>query len=163
MLFLPRGARKKGCLVLGLFSRTKRQPQDVAPPVQPEPVASVEPESVARKSNAGRPAKSAPRKRVSLSLEPQEFEKWQQAAGEQPVSTWARAQVQESLESESRPAAKGGADYRALRADLARVGSNLNQLMRAVNSGQVVANDELIQVMNALLVELQKTRQALRS
>lgn len=146
---------------MGLFSWAKKEPQEPAPEVQATSVEVVEPEPVARKSNAGRPAKSAPRKRVSLSLEPDVFEKWQQAAGEQPVSTWARQQVQASLESESRPAVKGEADYRAFRADLARVGSNFNQLMRAVNSEQVVSSEELKQATEELAKQLYGIRRDL--
>lgn len=65
--------------------------------------------------------------------------------------------------ADSKSANNKGADHRWVCADLARAGSNLNQLMRAVNSEQIVANDELMQMLNALLAELQKTRQALRS
>nr|WP_255256094.1 plasmid mobilization relaxosome protein MobC [Arthrobacter sp.] len=45
-----------------------------------------------------------------------------------------------------------------LRADLGRVGSNLNQLVRAVNSGQTVPSTELLAAVQATREELARVR-----
>lgn len=105
----------------------------------------------------GRPTVEHPRtKRVSLSLSDQEHETLVAAAGGRQVSVWARERLLESLNTDPTPGA--GAEVARLRADLGRVGSNLNQLMRAVNSGQTVPSAELLDAVQATREELARVR-----
>lgn len=105
----------------------------------------------------GRPTVEHPRtKRVSLSLSDQEHETLVAAAGGRRVSVWARERLLESLATEPTPGA--GAEVARLRADLGRVGSNLNQLVRAVNSGQTVPSVELLDAVQATREELARVR-----
>ena len=109
----------------------------------------------------GRPPAERPRtKRVSLSLSDQEHETLVAAAGGRRVSVWARERLLESLATDPTPGA--GAEVARLRADLGRVGSNLNQLMRAVNSGQTVPSAELLDAVQATREELARVRGELR-
>lgn len=131
-------------------------PEPEAP--QTEPVAPVYPPRP-----VGRPGKEAPRRRVSISVDPEVHARWAEAADGAPVARWARRVLDEHLEdqdADSSTAASGG-EVRRLRADLGRVGSNLNQLMRAVNQGQVVASDELLEAVEATRVELGRVREVL--
>ena len=56
------------------------------------------------------------------------------------------------------PKPGNGAEVAKLRADLGRVGSNLNQLVRAVNSGQTPASAELLEAVQATREELARVR-----
>jgi len=105
----------------------------------------------------GRPTVENPRtKRVSLSLSDQEHEALVAAAEGRRVSVWARERLLESLESELVVGA--GIEVAKLRADLGRVGSNLNQLVRAVNSGHTPGSDELLEAVQATREELARVR-----
>lgn len=105
----------------------------------------------------GRPPAEHPRtKRVSLSLSDQEHETLVAAAGGRQVSVWARERLLESLDTDLTPGT--GAEVARLRADLGRVGSNLNQLVRAVNSGQTVSSAELLDAVEATREELARVR-----
>lgn len=105
----------------------------------------------------GRPTVDNPRiKRVSLSLSDQEHETLVAAAGGRRVSVWARERLLESLTTD--PAPVVGVEMARLRADLGRVGSNLNQLVRAVNSGQTVPSAELLEAVQATREELVRVR-----
>lgn len=106
---------------------------------------------------SGRPMVEHPRtKRVSLSLSDQEHETLVAAAGGRRVSVWARERLLESLATD--PAPGTGVEVARLRADLGRVGSNLNQLVRAVNSGQTVPSAELLAAVEATREELVRVR-----
>jgi len=96
-------------------------------------------------ANGGWPVAVEPRTcRVSMSLTDAEHDAWTAAAGGQRLSVWARERVQDQPEaSEAQELAK-------IRTDLARVGSNLNQLMRAVNQSQVVPAPQLYEAVDAL-------------
>lgn len=105
----------------------------------------------------GRPTVENPRtKRVSLSLSDHEHEALVAAAGGRRVSVWARERLLESLAAG--PAQGAGVEVARLRADLGRVGSNLNQLVRAVNSGQTVPSTELLDAVQATREELARVR-----
>ena len=105
----------------------------------------------------GRPTVEHPRtKRVSLSLSDQEHETLVAAAGGRRVSVWARERLLESLTTDPAPGA--GVEVARLRADLGRVGSNLNQLVRAMNSGQTVPSAELLDAVHATREELARVR-----
>ena len=105
----------------------------------------------------GRPTVEHPRtKRVSLSLSDHEYETLTAASGDERVSAWARERLLESLATGPTPGA--GAEVARLRADLGRVGSNLNQLVRAVNSGQTVPSAELLDAVQATREELARLR-----
>ncbi len=160
---------------LGLFSRRSKQPgtvpsgsgnrweelleeQPLTPPT-PEPTA-VEP-APRTQGAGGRPVAVEPRtRRVSMSLTEAEHRAWTEAAGGQRVSVWARDRVQEQLDADS-PRTGEVQELARIRADLARVGSNLNQLMRAVNQGQVVPTPQLQEAVQALAQELGALRRAL--
>lgn len=158
---------------MGWFSRRLKQPGSVpesgnrARPVLADLVpeqSSAPPPGKAGgggPARGGRPVAEQPRtRRVSMSLTEAEHTAWTVAAEGARLSVWAREQVQHRLATES-PGAGQGQELGRLRADLARVGSNLNQLMRAVNQGQVIATPELVEAVDALRVELAEVRKAL--
>lgn len=160
---------------LGLFSRRSKQlgtvplgsgnrweelleEQPLTPPT-PEPTAA-EP-APRRRGAGGRPVAVEPRtRRVSMSLTEAEHRAWTEAAGGQRVSVWARERVQEQLDADT-PGAGEVQELARIRADLARVGSNLNQLMRAVNQGQVVPTPQLYEAVDALASQLGAVRRRL--
>lgn len=105
----------------------------------------------------GRPPAEHPRtKRVSLSLSDQEHEALVAAAGGRRVSVWAREILLDGLDTSEVIHMPG--EVARLRADLGRVGSNLNQLVRAVNSGQTVPSAELLEAVQATREELARVR-----
>ena len=107
----------------------------------------------------GRPTVENPRtKRVSLSLSDQEHEALVAAAGDRSVSAWARGEILARLESSDSNHIDTGNEIAKLRADLGRVGSNLNQLVRAVNSGQTPSSAELLEAVQATREELARVR-----
>ena len=162
---------------MALFSRKKKPA--TAPrsnpfvtdrdPVSPEPTpAPVESESspeqpeVLAPRPAGRPEAVSPRsKRVSMSLTEAEHQAWVSAAKGQPLSTWARHQVQVQQEAGAVPDGVGSSELQRLRADLGRVGSNLNQLTRGMHQGQIVSSDELAAVLGEVSAQLAEVRRAL--
>ena len=91
-----------------------------------------------------------------MSLTEEEHAAWIAAAGGRGLSSWAREQVTAQLEQGQSPG--GSAEVAKLRADLGRVGSNLNQLMRAVNSGQAPGSQELLDAVQATREELARVR-----
>ncbi len=162
-------------ILLGLFSRRSKQPGTV-PPVagnrweellEEQPLTSPTPEPTdagptpRTQGAGGRPVAVEPRtRRVSMSLTEAEHRAWTQAAGGQRLSVWARERVQEQLEA-STPRVGEVQELARIRADLARVGSNLNQLMRAVNQGQVVPTPQLYEAVEALASQLGAVRREL--
>lgn len=162
-------------VLLGLFSRRSTSP-DAVPPVagnrweellEEQPLTSPAPEPTAAEPSprmggaGGRPVAVEPRtRRVSMSLTEAEHRAWTQAAGGQRVSVWARERVQEQLDA-STPRVGEVQELARIRADLARVGSNLNQLMRAVNQGQVVPTPQLHEAVEALASQLGAVRREL--
>lgn len=156
---------------MALFSRKKTPPAS-----QPNPfVRTPEQEAARREREAaqaaaaeaarvvyeprkgGRPTVENPRtKRVSLSLSDQEHEALVAAAGGRRVSVWAREVLLEKLDTSEASHILG--EVARLRADLGRVGSNLNQLVRAVNSGQTVPSAELLDAVQATREELARVR-----
>lgn len=161
--------------LLGLFSRRSTSPGTVPLVVgnrweellEGQPLASPDPEPTAAEpaprtqGASGRPVAVEPRtRRVSMSLTEAEHRAWAEAAGGQRVSVWARERVQEQLDAES-PGAGEVQELARIRADLARVGSNLNQLMRAVNQGQVVPTPQLYEAVDALASQLGVVRRQL--
>lgn len=160
---------------MGLFSRRSTTPDPVPPVtgnrwealVQDECVQRSEDEPASSRSAGtrvpagGRPMAVAPRTwRVSMSLTEAEHQAWAEAAGGQRLSVWARERVQEQLEADT-PWASEAQEWAKIRADLARVGSNLNQLMRAVNQGQIVPVPQLHEAVDALAKELGAVRRML--
>lgn len=157
---------------MGLFSRKKtpapERPRNPFVPTPEQEAARREREAaqaaaaeaarvVYEPRKGGRPTVEHPRtKRVSLSLSDQEHEALTAAAGDERVSAWARERLIESLAKD--PAPGVGAEVARLRADLGRVGSNLNQLVRAVNSGQTVPSAELLEAVQATREELARVR-----
>lgn len=95
-----------------------------------------------------------------MSLTEVEYQAWTVAAEGNRLSVWARERVQEQLEADT-PRAGEAQELAKIRADLARVGSNLNQLMRAVNQGQVVPTPQLYEAVDALAQELGAVRRVL--
>lgn len=110
----------------------------------------------------GRPTVENPRtRRVSMSLTEDEHAAWTAAAQGRGLSAWAREQVTEQLEAEQPQVGQprgNGAEVARLRADLGRVGSNLNQLVRAVNSGHAPTSSELLEAVQATREELARVR-----
>lgn len=105
----------------------------------------------------GRPTVENPRtRRVSMSLTEEEHAAWTAAAQGRGLSAWAREQVTAQLEAEQPQG--NGAEVAKLRADLGRVGSNLNQLVRAVNSGHAPNGTELLEAVQATREELARVR-----
>ena len=105
----------------------------------------------------GRPTVENPRtRRVSMSLTEEEHAAWRAAADGRGLSAWAREQVAAQLEQDQPRG--NGAEVAKLRADLGRVGSNLNQLVRAVNSGHAPSSAELLEAVQATREELARVR-----
>jgi hypothetical protein len=157
--------------VMALFSRKKTPPASPPNPFVRTPeqeaarrereaaeAAAVEAARVVYEPRkGGRPTVENPRtKRVSLSLSDEEHETLVAAAEGRRVSVWARERLLESLAKD--PTSGSGAEVARLRADLGRVGSNLNQLVRAVNSGQTVPSAELLDAVQATREELARVR-----
>lgn len=120
----------------------------------------------ARRGPGGRPVAENPRvKRVSMSLTEAEHAAWKAAAGDQPLSAWAREKVRFQVEADEEgpdgPDGSVAAEIRRLRGDLARVGSNLNQLARGMNQGQIVSADELTHVLSEVSSQLANLRKEL--
>lgn len=162
-------------VLLGLFSRRSTSPGTVPPVVgnrweellEEQPPASPAPEPTdaepapRTQSAGGRPVAVEPRtRRVSMSLTEAEHRAWTEAAGGQRLSVWARERVQEQLDADT-PGVGEVQELARIRADLARVGSNLNQLMRAVNQGQVVPTPQLHEAVDALASQLGAVRRRL--
>lgn len=160
---------------LGLFSRGSKQPGTVPSGVgnrweellEEQPLTSPTSEPTAAEpaprtqGAGGRPVAVAPRtRRVSMSLTEAEHRAWTEAAGGQRLSVWARERVQEQLDADT-PGVGEVQELARIRADLARVGSNLNQLMRAVNQGQVVPTPQLHEAVDALASQLGAVRRQL--
>lgn len=160
---------------LGLFSRRSKQPGTLPPvagnrweelleeqpltPSAPEPVAAET--ALSPRGAGGRPVAVEPRtRRVSMSLTEAEHRAWTEAAGGQRLSVWSRERVQEQLDTDT-PGTGEVQELARIRADLARVGSNLNQLMRAVNRGQVVPTPQLHEAVDALASRLGAVRRTL--
>ncbi|MBB2997504.1 plasmid mobilization relaxosome protein MobC [Paeniglutamicibacter cryotolerans] len=152
---------------MALFSRQK--PAPVAPvnpwvlagaaaKAQRETEASLAAGSpVFEPRKGGRPTVEHPRtRRVSMSLTEEEHESWTVAAAGRSLSAWAREQVAAQLE-QGQPQ-NNGSEVARLRADLGRVGSNLNQLVRAVNSGHTPGSAELLEAVQAAREELARVR-----
>ena len=99
-----------------------------------------------------------------MSLTEDEHAAWTAAAEGRGLSAWAREQVTAQLEAEQPQTGKhqgNGAEVAKLRADLGRVGSNLNQLVRAVNSGHAPTSTELLEAVQATREELARVRSEL--
>lgn len=160
---------------MDLFSRRSKQSDTAPPPTgnrwtellnaqstePPVPGSTVSEAESSAQVRGGRPVAVAPRtRRVSMSLTEAEYQAWTAAANSERLSVWARERVQEQLETET-PRAGAAQELAKTRADLARVGSNLNQLIRAVNQGQVVATPQLYEAVDALAKELGAVRKML--
>lgn len=161
---------------MALFSRRKTPPASPRNPfvVAPEQVAAKQEREAAEAAaieaarpffeprKGGRPTAVNPRtRRVSMSLTEEEHAAWTAAAGERGLSVWAREQVTAQLESGEPQAGQSqgsGGEVAKLRADLGRVGSNLNQLVRAVNSGHTPSSPELLEAVQATRAELARVR-----
>lgn len=150
---------------MALFSRKKTAP---VAPVSPWVLAgqklseqrereAAEAAAVFESRKGGRPTVANPRtRRVSMSLTEEEHAVWTAAADGRGLSAWAREQVAAQLEAEHPRG--NGAEVAKLRADLGRVGSNLNQLVRAVNSGHAPFSAELLEAVQATREELARVR-----
>ena len=162
-------------VLLGLFSRRSTSPGAVPsgsgnrweelleeqPLTPPDPEATDTKPAPRMRGAGGRPVAVEPRtRRVSMSLTEAEHRAWTQAAGGQRVSVWARERVQEQLDAGA-PGVGEVQELASIRADLARVGSNLNQLMRAVNQGQVVPTPQLYEAVEVLASQLGVVRRQL--
>ena len=153
---------------MALFSRRKTPPpsprnpfvttpEQVAEQREREAAAAAAARPVFEPRKGGRPTVENPRtRRVSMSLTEEEHAAWTAAAEGRGLSAWAREQVTAQLEQEQPRG--NGAEVAKLRADLGRVGSNLNQLVRAVNSGQTPPSAELLQAVQATREELARVR-----
>lgn len=131
------------------------------PPPPPPSAAQVEPARAALpKRPGGRPVAAQPRvKRISVSLTEQEHQRWLASAGARAPATWAREMVNAQLEDGGRES--DAAEVAKLRADLGRVGSNLNQIMRAINQGLIPEIPGLKEAVVATRAELAKVRERL--
>lgn len=113
--------------------------------VAPEPFdAGLESPGASPRGRAGRPSRGDDKRthRVGLSLSDREFEEWSVTAqldGYSSIARWVRDRVQGTLNQRALHqlgAVKGMSDAARLRGDLAKVGSNLNQVARALNAAE---------------------------
>lgn len=128
---------------------------------------------MAKESRAGRPSKSAEQKRsyrVNLSLTADEHLIWIAAAEGGQLSAWARevvnAHVQTSIDD--RMGRGGWADEIAgVRAELRKIGTNINQIARAMNveatGGPAVEREAVALMLASAADEMKKTREALQN
>ncbi|MGP5387989.1 MULTISPECIES: plasmid mobilization relaxosome protein MobC [Brachybacterium] len=93
------------------------------------------------RKSAGRPARGDAKRthRVGISLSADELEAWQhlaQTSGRGSVARWARERVTSSISLHELGHSDVGGEVAGLRADLGRVGNNLNQIARALNTAE---------------------------
>ncbi|MDN5821505.1 MAG: MobC family plasmid mobilization relaxosome protein, partial [Brachybacterium sp.] len=77
--------------------------------------------------------------RVGISLSADELEAWQHLAetdGSGSVARWARERVMSAIALRELGHSDVGGEVAELRADLGRVGNNLNQIARALNTAE---------------------------
>ena len=138
-------------------------PWAVTAVVPTTPTSETEPPpQTGQPAGPGRPRTEVPRRvRVPLALTAAEREQWQAAAaaaGMKQVARWAREVVSASLRSEStdRPAS----EVAAVRRELVRIGTNLNQIARAVNTanraGAAPDVDQVAQELAAMRADLER-------
>lgn len=155
---------------MALFSRKKPAPSPTVSPwvlageavkakreAEAADAAAARPVFEPRK--AGRPTAVNPRtRRVSMSLTEDEHVALSAAAGDRSVSAWARGKILAQLDTSDASHTGAAGEIAKLRADLGRVGSNLNQLVRAVNSGHAPSSSELLEAVQATREELARVR-----
>ncbi|MGP5641566.1 plasmid mobilization relaxosome protein MobC [Brachybacterium tyrofermentans] len=93
------------------------------------------------RKSAGRPARGDAKRthRVGISLSADELEVWHhlaQTSGRGSVARWARERVMSSIALQELGHSDVGGEVAGLRADLGRVGNNLNQIARALNTAE---------------------------
>lgn len=126
-----------------------------------------QPASATRKG-AGRPAMGDAKRthRVGISLSADELEAWRhlaEADGRGSVARWARERVMSSLALRELGHSELGGEVAGLRADLGRVGNNLNQIARALNVAERggpegPSSAELLSAIEATRAELAEIR-----
>src|SRR5699024_9175546 len=138
------------------FVSSKPTPAQVAPdPVSEQP-------EVLQPRPAGRPVATSPRyKRVSMSLTEAELQAWSATAVDQALSALARLSANTQSETDSAADGVGGSEIQRLRADLGRVGSNVNQLTRGMHQGQLTDTEELVAALDQVSQHLAAVRRAL--
>lgn len=128
-----------------------------AQPHQAETAPGAAPLSASQR-HAGRPEKPAEEKRlfrVNVSLTSREQLQWAAAAGTQKLSAWVRDVVNAQLgrAADERDGRTGWADeIAAVRAELRKIGTNVNQIARALNveakGGPTVNRDAIAHVLS---------------
>lgn len=122
-----------------------------------EAAAAAAAQPVLEPRKGGRPTVANPRtRRVSMSLTQEEYESLGAAAEGRSIASWAREELLEKIAMREPHSSLG--EISKLRADLGRVGSNLNQLVRAVNSGHAPSSTELLEAVQATREELARVR-----
>lgn len=103
--------------------------------------ASVPPPPPAPVNRGGRPRSQNPRtKKISVTFTPQEYDVITEGArsfGYESVAPWVREMLIERLLSRPMRDPSAEADAAKLLGEVARIGSNLNQLTKAVNTANV--------------------------
>ena len=137
-----------------------------APPTVP-PEVPAEPPAVGRRRPTGRPpAGEAKRtRRVNLALSEDEYTQWSTAAGDRQLATWARSVVAGHLASEKdRPGV--AEEVAKVRTAMTRLGSNINQIARALNAetrgGPAVDRDAVAEDLARLRAGQDEVRELLR-
>ncbi|MGP5099535.1 plasmid mobilization relaxosome protein MobC [Brachybacterium alimentarium] len=120
------------------------------------------------RKGVGRPAMGDAKRtyRVGISLSADEMEAWRYLAevdGIGSVARWARERVMSSLALRELGHSELGGEVAGLRADLGRVGNNLNQIARAVNVAERGGPEgpstaELLSAIDATRAELAEIR-----
>ncbi|WP_368499977.1 plasmid mobilization relaxosome protein MobC [Herbiconiux sp. A18JL235] len=106
-------------------------------------------------------------KTVAVRLTPDEHARWVHAAeedGRQQLGRWVRESVDDRLAGRpDRPAPAASEEVRAMRAELSHVGSNLNQIAKALNVAELGggAAPEL-RVVAQVIEDTRKTMASLR-
>ncbi|MGP9604919.1 plasmid mobilization relaxosome protein MobC [Brachybacterium sp. AOP42-C2-15] len=121
------------------------------------------------RKSAGRPARGDAKRthRVGISLSADELEVWQhlaQTAGRGSVARWARERVTSSIALHELGHSDVGGEVAGLRTDLGRVGNNLNQIARALNTAERggadgPTSDEVFAVVAAAREQLAEIRE----
>lgn len=130
--------------------------------------AQLEQPDSAPRTTAGRPAMGDAKRthRVGISLSADELDAWRhlaEADGRGSVARWARERVMSSLALRELGHSELGGEVAGLRADLGRVGNNLNQIARALNVAERggpegPSSAELLSAIEATRAELAEIR-----
>lgn len=141
------------------------EPQAVVPADEPAPptaAADVDPAGSSWSGPRGDRVKT-----VAVRLTPREHAQWVEAAGQdgrQQLGRWVRETIDDRLAGRpDRPVPAATDEVRAMRAELSKVGSNLNQIAKALNIAELGGGPAPeLRVVAQVIEDTRKTMAGLR-